>query len=352
MRGMKEMLSVRLGKSDVAGFLDGLLAESDCTVVAPVNHDGIVSFRAITSGTEAALDYSNSVSSPKGVVLPQVETLLSCPCSSPEGEDVVEHTPEPGRVVLFGVRPCDARGIRFLDGVFGGEENRDNYYARRRESLLVVSLGCSHPHTTCFCTTTGGGPFSNEGSDLLMAEHGDEYIVFTVTKKGARFLSQHGLAQADESSVQAVRKTAELCVAEMQPRVDLSVLKESLDGSFDAAAWNALTEKCVGCGVCTYVCPTCHCFDIVDEVCGNSRVRNRIWDSCQFPCFTRQASGFNPRPTYRERYRQRFMHKFSFCADRYCTVGCVGCGRCVTECPVNLDIRSIMAFFHNKPGEE
>jgi len=102
-------------------------------------------------------------------VLPQVETLLSCPCSSPEGEDVVEHTPEPGRVVLFGVRPCDARGIGFLDRVFGEGANGDNYYASRRESLLVVSLGCSHPLATCFCTTTGGGPFSTEGSDLIMA---------------------------------------------------------------------------------------------------------------------------------------------------------------------------------------
>jgi len=350
MRGVNEMSAVRLGKGDLAGFLEGLLA--DWTVVAPVMHDGIVSFRTITSGTEADLDYSNSAQSPKGVVLPQVETLLSCPCSSPEGEDVVEHTPEPGRVVLFGVRPCDARGLGFLDRVFGEGANGDNYYASRRESLLVVSLGCSHPLATCFCTTTGGGPFSTEGSDLIMAEHGDEYIVFAVTENGATFLSRHGLSKAAESAVQAVLSAAETSVAEMQPRVDLSILKGSLDGSFDAAAWNTLTEKCVGCGVCTYVCPTCHCFDIVDEVSGGSRVRNRIWDSCQFPCFTRQASGFDPRPTYRERYRQRFMHKFSFCTDRYGTPGCVGCGRCVTECPVNLDIRRIMAFFSEKRGEE
>jgi ferredoxin len=341
-----------MGKGEVAGFLDGLLAESGCTVVAPVIHDGIVTFRAISSGAEAALDYSNSVSSPKGVVLPQAETLLSCPCSSPEGEGVVEHIPEPGRVVLFGVRPCDARGIRFLDGVFGGEVNRDTFYASRRESLLVVSMGCPHPRATCFCTTTGGGPFSTEGSDLLMAEHGDEYIVFAVTERGARAVSRFGLAPAEERAVKAVVKNTDLCVAEMQPRVDLSALKGSLDASFDETAWNTLTEKCLGCGVCTYLCPTCHCFDIVDEVGGDSRVRNRIWDSCQFPCFTKQASGFNPRPTYKERYRQRFMHKFSFCADRYGTAGCVGCGRCVTECPVNLDIRTIMAFFHEKPGEE
>lgn len=346
------MLPVRIAKSDVAGFLDGLLAESDCTVVAPVIKDGIVSFRAISSGTEAVLDYANSVSSPKSVVLPQVETLLSCPRSSVEGEGVVEHTFEPGPVVLFGVRPCDARGILFLDGVFNGQENRDTYYASRRESLLVVSLACTNPRGTCFCTTTGGGPFSTEGSDLLLAEHGDEYIVFAVTEKGARAVSMYGLERAEESSVQAVRKAAEMCVAEMQPQVDLSVLKESLDVCFDGEAWNTLTEKCAGCGVCTYLCPTCHCFDIVDEVCGDSRVRNRIWDSCQFPCFTRQASGFNPRPTYKERYRQRFMHKFSFCVDRYGTAGCVGCGRCVIECPVNLDIRRIMAFFHKKRGEE
>lgn len=346
------MSAVRLGKNEVADFLDRLLADPSCTVVAPSKNDGVVSFRAISSGAGAVLDYSNSVQSPKGVVLPQAETLLSCPCSSPEGEGVVEHTPEPGQVVLFGVRPCDARGIGFLDCVFGGEANRDTYYASRRESLLVVSLGCSHPLATCFCTTTGGGPFSTEGSDLFMAEHGDEYIVFAVTEKGARFLSGHGLSKAADSALKAVLDAAETSVAEMKPGVDLSVLKESLDASFDGEEWNALTEKCLGCGVCTYLCPTCYCFDIVDEVSGDVRVRNRIWDSCQFPCFTRQASGFNPRPTCRERYRQRFMHKFSFCADRYGRTGCVGCGRCVTECPVNLDIRSIMTFFCEKPGED
>lgn len=341
---MMEMRSARLGKDELPGFLDGLLRS--CTVVAPVRGDGMAGFRAIESGTEADLDYANSVLSPKGVVLPQVETLLSCPCSSPEGEGVVEHTPETGRVVLFGVRPCDATGIRFLDGVFGGEVNRDTYHAARRESLLVVSLGCSQPRETCFCTTMGGGPFSTDGSDLLMVGHGDDYILFAVTGKGEDFLSLHPLEPAGESAVREAIADAGRCAAEMQPPVDLAVLKEELDTRFDGDGWNLLTEKCIGCGICTYLCPTCHCFDLVDEVDGDCRVRNRIWDSCQFPCFTRQASGFNPRPTFRERYRQRFMHKFSFCADRYGTPGCVGCGRCVTECPVNLDIRMIMAFFN------
>lgn len=346
MQGIAGAMAKRLEKEALAGFLDGLLAR--CRVVAPVQGAGGVFFRPISSGSEATLDYPNSVSSPKGVVLPQVETLLSCPLSSREGEGVREHTPEAGPVVLFGIRPCDARAISFLDGVFGGGENPDTYYASRRESLLVVSLGCSNPGGTCFCTTTGGGPFSTLGSDLLMVEHGDGYIVFAVTDKGAFALSGYGLPTAAESSVREAGRDAGGRVAEMRPPVDLAVLKESLDAGFDAGEWNSLTEKCLGCGICTFLCPTCHCFDIVDEVEGDSRTRSRIWDSCQFTCFTQQASGFNPRPTFMERYRQRFMHKFSFCADRYGTAGCVGCGRCVTECPVNLDIRRIMAFFHER----
>jgi ferredoxin len=132
--------------------------------------------------------------------------------------------------------------------------------------------------------------------------------------------------------------------------VDLAVLKEVLDRSFDDPRWRLLTEKCLGCGACSFLCRTCHCFDIVDEEDGGVRSRSRIWDSCQFPSFTSQASGFNPRPSGLERFRQRLMHKFSYCVENYGMPGCVGCGRCVSECPVNLDIRMLMAAFQDGSG--
>ena len=128
----------------------------------------------------------------------------------------------------------------------------------------------------------------------------------------------------------------------MGPGIEIDGLKEKLDRSFENPIWQELTEKCLGCGVCTYLCPTCHCFDIVDETHASTGQRMRTWDSCQFPQFTLQASGVNPRATVKERFRQRVMHKFSYMIESYEQIGCVGCGRCVTECPVNLDIRHVV----------
>jgi len=131
----------------------------------------------------------------------------------------------------------------------------------------------------------------------------------------------------------------------MTPRVDLAALKKSLDESFDDPRWQTLTAKCLGCGACSFICPSCHCFDIVDGEEDGVTVRSRIWDTCQFKAFTKQASGHDPRPTGADRFRHRMMHKFSYCIDSYGMPGCVGCGRCVEACPVNLDIRRLMEAF-------
>ncbi len=335
-------------KNGIESFLDRLL--TDHTVVAPIRSGDMVTFAVINSGGEATLDYTNSKASPKGVVLPQLETLLSA-ATGAEGTDVTEHLGNRKPIVLFGLRPCDARGIGFLDRVFNSGKNRDVYYANRREALLTVSLGCSNPQETCFCSTTGGGPFSTEGSDVMLIECGDCYLVNAVTDRGENLVSSLELSDAPDTDVS---ETTDRCLgirAAISPEIDLSSLADRLDRSFDESSWRTLTEKCISCGVCTYLCPTCHCFDIVDEETSGVRVRNRIWDSCQFPYFTMQASGFNPRPTFKERYRQRIMHKFSYCFDSYGMTGCVGCGRCVLECPVNLDIRQVvLSFFGAREG--
>ena len=128
----------------------------------------------------------------------------------------------------------------------------------------------------------------------------------------------------------------------LQSDVNIKNLKEKLDKAFDASFWNEIHQKCLGCGICTFLCPTCYCFDITDEVKDEQGKRIRCWDSCMFPQFTLHASGHNPRPTYRERMRQRIMHKFNYCPENYKETFCVGCGRCIRNCPVNLDIRQII----------
>jgi ferredoxin len=276
-----------------------------------------------------------------------METLLtSCAGDRCASECTCSSRP----IVLFGTRPCDARAFLLLDEVFCAGKTRDVYYGDRRDLLTIVSIGCTQPLETCFCVTTGGGPMSTEGSDILLEDCGDGYEVHAVTGRGKGFAAAHGLLDPSREGEWADVPDRGPRPA-IEPPVDLGALKIALDGSFEDPLWLALTEKCLGCGICSFLCPSCHCFDIVDEEAGGVCTRKRVWDSCQFSCFTEQASGFNPRPTGRERYRQRIMHKFSYCMENYGRPGCVGCGRCVSECPVNLDIRQVLAAFGGRGGD-
>jgi ferredoxin len=336
---------MKLDRAGMASLLDGLLEEH--AVYAPVMRNGILVFDRIRSGGEAVLDYSNTASSPRHVLLPQMQTLLT---SCGDGQEAAENLECDPRLVLFGARPCDARAIGFLDRVFGGGRERDSYYLGRRESLTIVTLGCTQPRATCFCATTGGGPLSTEGSDILLEDCGDGFVVHAVTDRGAEFALENGLPGPSDGRSAPADPAGSAQGPGIEPHIDLGALKTALDAAFDAPEWRTLTEKCIGCGACSFLCPSCHCFDLIDEEAAGVRVRERIWDTCQFPAFTAQASGFNPRPTGVERYRQRILHKFSYCIDDYGTPGCVGCGRCVSGCPVNLDIRQVLAAFRSGGG--
>ena len=334
-----------VNKSDITEFLDNLIKEY--AIFAPIEKDDIVLYGRIESGNEVILDYSNSVNSLKETVIPQLETLISCKTDK-DITCVKEHLDEQEQILLFGARPCDARSLLFLDKVFSDEKCRDIYYANRRNAVTIISFGCTLPQETCFCTTTGGGPFSTDGSDLLFIDTGDNYIVQIITEKGAELVEKLALRKTPDDELTGMDMLITQSRVSTEPEIELDKLKDKLDRSFEESAWEILAEKCLNCGICTYLCPACHCFDIVDEEKKCEVARIRLWDSCQFPHFTMQTSGFNPRPTYKERYRQRIMHKFSYCIDNYDMVGCVGCGRCVEQCPVNLDIRQVLTSFSGK----
>jgi ferredoxin len=326
-------------KKDMVSLLDRLIKEYE--LFAPVKRDSLILFEAIGSGSEAYLDYQNSKIPPKGILFPQSETLFSCRSTKHTAEMEVPPSPEKP-LLIFGIRPCDARSLMLLDKVFDGE-CKDPYYLNRRANTVVVSIGCTTPRTSCFCTAVGAGPFSAEGSDLLLIDIGSEYLVQIVTDKGTQLLKDAPeFSDAGEDKLPLTRQVIETAEASMSPGLKVEGLKEKLDSMFDDPMWDQVSEKCIDCGVCTFLCPTCHCFDMVDEAVDSGTARIRIWDSCQFPLFTLQASGLNPRPTVKERCRQRIMHKFSYFIDNHGQCACVGCGRCVTECPVNLDIRQVL----------
>lgn len=245
--------------------------------------------------------------------------------------------------VVIGVRPCDARSLALLDKVFMTDKYTDTQYSRKRANTTIVGLACKDPPTTCFCRSLGGDPFDVNGIDLLMTDISQGYIMEALTEKGEKLLSH--APQARPPSKRELLEQARI-KREARAAVDRELpVKEAeahLETMFEDDFWDRVAAKCLGCGVCTYVCPTCHCFDITDEVLDSDGVRVRSWDSCMYPLFTHQASGHNPRKSGKERMRQRVMHKFNYTLKNNDAAFCVGCGRCVQDCPVNLDIREVI----------
>ena len=301
-------------------------------------------FKEIQDPEEAYLDYGNSTVPPKKVVFPQTETLFRFQVGNPElSEKDVE---KEGTTIIFGLRPCDARAMSIVDKLFSWDYD-DPYYLKRRKLVTLVGMACVEPPSVnCFCTSVGGSPFGKEGLDLLLTDMGDEhYLVQALTEKGEKLqetLASHlgDAGDKDESKVEELAKEAE---GKISRSIDPEGIPEKLPGLWEHDLWKKVSASCLGCGICTFLCPTCHCFDIQDEVDepGEGR-RARMWDSCMFSEYTVHASGHNPRPTRRERTRNRINHKYSYYPDRFDVIACVGCGRCINLCPVNIDILDIL----------
>ena len=322
-------------KSAVVDFLSDLLETGQ--VFAPVEREGIVNFELLRSGEEARLGLGNSLRPPKELFFPCSETLFAFE----HGEVTAKSSNDEPRVI-FGIRPCDAAGLRILDEVLLADDSQDPSYAGRRERSVLVGLGCDQPAGSCFCTSLGGGPFAAEGLDLLFTDLGEKYLVEAVSQRGEDLVAGRGCFEdASHEDIELKREIATRAEQSVSgPNVQ--GVKQKLDGMFDDPFWDYLHLKCLGCGICTYLCPTCHCFDIVDEGTSDNGQRVRVWDSCQFSQFTLHTSGHNPRLSGKQRMRQRVMHKFKYFVDNFGEVACVGCGRCVRECPVNLDIRAVV----------
>jgi sulfhydrogenase subunit beta (sulfur reductase) len=344
-----------LPKSELPAFLRRLQDERQ--LFAPVRRNDRVVWARVRNPELPLLEFSNTALSPKEFFLPQTECLLRF---SPRGEKaglMQEPEQELSPRVLFNVRPCDARALLVLDRVFGRDEpDGDPYWRARRERTLLVGLACAAPCATCFCTATQCGPHHEEGLDLLLVDLEDRFLVRVLTEKGvelAASLPTAGPAELEKALEQ--RTHAEECVASQSKSDGERVPQRELSALFELGIWKRLAETCLNCGACTFVCPTCHCFDIQDETKGAKGRRVRNWDTCMSPLFTRHASGHNPRGSKTARLRQRFLHKFSYMPTKLSgALGCVGCGRCITACPVNIDIREVieeMAEVRNSNSE-
>ena len=320
-------------------------------IFVPVKDGDFHSFKPLDEG-EPDFDYQNTRLSPKPLVYPQSERMFeySLDENDPDVNTLKESSKDYSPQAIVGIRPCDAHAFQIVKPNFDNPEYRDPWWVQHFESTTLIGLGCNEPCATCFCTEVGGGPFNDKGLDALVYSLEERYLVRALTEKGEEFLKNAaGGNPADESVLKDARNLAEAAKDKITATVPTDKLKQKATNElFDAPFWDDVAFACINCGTCTYLCPTCWCFDIQDEVQGKHGDRIRNWDSCMFPLFTLHGSGHNPRDQKVQRVRQRFMHKLKYYVDKYENgVQCSGCGRCIRNCPVNIDIRQVCELMNN-----
>lgn len=325
--------------------LDPLLAKLAAAgnrVLAPVRSGERVEFEEVTTTAQVAADYVQTTRPAKTAVFPRYEQMLRFKIG---GKDVaVEEVPAEAKpTVLFGLHPCDAASFATLKAVFTWDSG-DAYFEPKLANTTVIGLSCTQGDEYCFCTSVGGGPGDTRGSDILLTPlDATKFLAEVLTEKGQALvkLAPELFAPANGQSGAGAQATGQksAALARIAPRFAADKLSAKLPALFPRGeVWLEQSLRCIGCGACAYVCPTCSCFDIQDERSRYAGVRLRCWDSCGFGLFTLHASGHNPRAKQSERWRQRVMHKFSYQPERLGVLGCVGCGRCSRACPVDMNL--------------
>jgi ferredoxin len=321
-------------RKKLEAWLDALVEHH--TVIAPRLVEDELLYRPVASSTEVIFDFERTGLSPKTFLLPDTQVMLEV---EKQGKEVAMTEPALEREqVIFGVRPCDARGLQALDALLLNRPPPDSYYAERREKTTLIGLACPQLWDDCFCTSLGSGPDDASAVDVMLYEGDGGYWVLGVTEKGTALLEGLDAKEAKEASP----------VSDASGDVVPVLPPESWGALFDDAYWQRLAERCLSCHACTYVCPTCRCFDVRDDTvavdAGYAHIRRlRAWDSCMAPAYRRIAGGHNPRPSKAQRLRNRYYCKFCYSPQDFGAVACVGCGRCIEVCPVEIDIAEMLA---------
>ncbi|MHA1271882.1 MAG: 4Fe-4S dicluster domain-containing protein [Promethearchaeota archaeon] len=311
---------------------------------APVKDKNNIYFKKIENPDEILLTYFNSKIPPKEILFPRNEILFKYEY---EGDKVKIIKPDniEEKNAIFGIRPCDANSFKILEKIFASGKFKDDLFLKKKENSLLIAIGCNNPKKTCFCTSVYGGPFRKEDVDLFLTDLGDKFLIQPISEKGKEILNpMRWLTDAGEKDLETALELAKQAESKIKTQLNLKDIDKIMKNIFNHEIWNDISSSCLGCGTCAFLCPTCHCFDVIDEHdhYNNKGARIRIWDTCQFCIYTLHTSGHNPRPTQIERCRNRILHKFSYIPENFNTIGCVGCGRCVQYCPVNNDLRLII----------
>jgi ferredoxin len=321
-------------------------------ILVPVKEGDLHTFQPLAEKGIPDWNYQNTRMSPKALVYPQSERMFEYSLGEGDANAHVlkESSKEYKPQAVVGIRPCDAHAFQIVKLNFDNPEFKDPWWVKRHDSTTFVGLGCNEPCSTCFCTSVGGGPFGKKGLDVILHDLGSRFLATSLTAKGEGFLAGlKGGQKAGEKDIAEAQEMEEWAGQKISGKIPTRQLKDKVVNQlFNAPFWEEVAFSCINCGTCTFLCPTCWCFDIQDEVLGKEGDRIRNWDSCMFPLFTLHGSGHNPRDKKTQRVRQRFMHKLKYYVDKYGNgVQCSGCGRCVRYCPVNIDIRQVCELMNN-----
>ena len=318
----------------------------------PVKKAGQVNYGLWEDGADVSVETLKTVKSPKDLFFPQSENMMKFKKDG-NNLEVVDMRGEKDAFVLFGVRACDYKAIEVLDKVFLADPV-DTFYQARREAGVIVTMACSKPEESCFCGAFGIDATAPQG-DVTTWMDGENLYWQANTAKGEELTAKVADMFADGGENEVAAQQAQVkVVLDSLPfaNLDLSRFKpENLNELFNDEAWQSMSESCLGCGTCTFVCPTCQCFDIRDFKTNEGVVRYRCWDSCMYSDFTLMAHG-NSRTTQMQRFRQRFMHKLVYYPSQNDGLySCVGCGRCVNKCPQNLNIVKVIKTLGGKAND-
>jgi len=322
-------MSDAISREALEKILKEISKSKDYTLFAPVRNGKTLDFAKISEETEIVISDEVPYKSPKEVLFPQVEQLMAF-----KGGEVVE-SDDAGKTVIFGAKPCDADALRVLYTILMTGKFQDPFFKKRFDNNVLIVLGCEEEKPGCFCAHRGTNLTFSDFADILLTakKNGGEYTVWLISDKGKEFWKSFGGTGLESGFNVAKQKDVK--------KLELDKNLEDAD-LFNVIDWGKATEICQGCGMCTFICPSCHCFDIKDVTEKGETKRYRCWDSCMYPKFTLHASGHNPRESVKERFRQRVLHKYLYINKNFGYVACTGCGRCIRNCPAGVNIKKIV----------